>query len=205
MEFRKRAWRCCPLVLTLFCLIASGQMAETRTATVHLKLVDFRGEDLGNGTVQVFRDAHDESKKNLASQFSANTAQNVVFGTYLIRVYKKSFSASERTILVNQPNVWAVIQLYVGEENGPLTYTVAGKVVGSSSTGDPVWIRATGLYSSIIADTQMSKDGTFQFELPGGAYVVTTRSGTHVMDTRTIALPSQHQTGVIVPLEIKLP
>ena len=203
MEFRKRAWRCCPLVLTLFCLLASGQMAETRTATVHLKLVNFRGDDLGGGTVEVFQDVY--GSKNLASRFTANQAKNVLFGTYRIRVYKKSFSASERTILVNQPNVWAVIQLYVGEENGPLTYTVAGKVVSSSSTGDPVWIRATGLYSSIIADTQMSRDGTFQFELPGGVYVVTTRSGTNVRDTRTIAVPSEHQTGVVVPLEIKLP
>lgn len=204
MEFRRRPWGWCPLVLTLFCLIASGQMAETRTATVHLKLVDFRGEDLGDGTVQVFRDAYDQSKKNLASRFSANTAQNVLFGTYRIRVYKKSFSASERTILVNQPNVWAVIQLYVGEENGPLTYTIAGKVVGSTSTG-PVWIRATSLYSSIIADTQMSKDGTFQLVLPYGDYVVTTRSDAYVMDTRTVTVPPEHQTGLTVPLEIKLP
>src|ERR1700739_58115 len=109
MEFRKRAWRCCPLVLTLFCLLASGQMAETRTATVHLKLVNFRGDDLGGGTVEVFQDVY--GSKNLASRFTANQAKNVLFGTYRIRVYKKSFSASERTILVNQPNVWAVIQL----------------------------------------------------------------------------------------------
>lgn len=203
MEFRKRAWRCCPLVLTLLCLLASGQMAETRTATVHLKLVNFRGDDLGDGTVEVFKDVY--GSKNLASRFTANQAKNVLFGTYRIRVYKKLFSASERTILVNQPDVWAVIQLHVGEENGPLLYTIAGKVLGSSSTGDPVWIRATGLYSSVIADTQMREDGTFQLVLPGGVYVVTTRSGTHVMDTRTVAIPPEHQVGVIVPLEIKLP
>jgi hypothetical protein len=201
MEFRKRAWRCCPLVLSLFCLVASGQMAETRTATVHLKLVDFRGEDLGDGTVEVFKDVY--GSKNLASRFTANQAKSVLFGTYRIRVYKKLFSTSERTILVNQPNVWAVIQLYVGEENGPLIYSIAGKVVGNSSSS-PIWIRATGLYSSIIADTRMNEDGTFQLKLPSGVYVVTTRSGTHVIDTRTIAVPSQQQTGVIVPLEIKL-
>jgi hypothetical protein len=203
MEFRKRAWRCCPLLLSLFCLIASGQMAETRTATVHLKLVDFRGDDLGNGRVEVFKDVY--GSKNLASRFTANQAKNVLFGTYRIRVYKKLFSASERTILVNQPDVWAVIQLNFSEENGALLYTIAGKVVGSSSTGGPVWIRIAGLYSSIIADTQMSKDGTFQFELPGGVYVVTTRSGTRGVDTRTFAVPNpQQQIGTMVPLEIKL-
>ena len=95
-------------------------------------------------------------RKNLASKFIDNQATNVLFGTYRIRVYKKFFSASERTILVNQPDVWAVIQLNVGEENGPLLYTVAGKVVGVPSTAEPVWIRVAGLYSSIIADTQLS-------------------------------------------------
>jgi hypothetical protein len=203
MEFRKRAWHYCPLVLILFYLIASGQMAETRTATVHLKFVDFRGDDLGDGTVEVFKDVY--GSKNLASRFIGNQAKNVLFGTYRIRVYKKLFSPSERTILVNQPDVWAVIQLNVSEENGPLLYTISGKVVGGSSTGDPVWIRVAGLYSSIIADTQMSKDGTFQFALPGGVYVVTTRSGTRVVDTRTFAVPHpQQQIGTIVPLEIKL-
>jgi hypothetical protein len=202
MEFSKRAWRCCyMLALSLFCLIASGQMPETRTATVHLKLVDFRGEDLGDGTVQVFKEEY--GSKNLASRFSTNTARNVLFGTYHLRIHKVGFFPSERTILVNQPNVWAVIQLYVSEENRPLTYTVAGKVVGSASNS-PVWIRATGLYSSIIADTQMSEDGTFQLNLPYGVYVVTTRSGTHVMDTRTVAVAPEHQTGLIVPLEMKL-
>jgi len=205
MKFRKLAWRCCYLLaLSLFCLIAIGQMPETRTATVHLKLVDFRGEDLGDGTVEIFRDAFGESKKNLASRFTANTAQNVLFGTYRIRVYKKQFSFAERTILVNQPNVWAVMQLYVGEENGPLKYTIAGKVVGSAPNS-PVWIRATGLYSSIIADTQMRKDGTFQLVLPYGVYVITTRSGTHAMDTRTVTVPTEDHTGLTVPLEIKLP
>jgi hypothetical protein len=180
-------------------------MAETRTATVHLKLVNFRGDDLGDGTVSLFKHEYDDSKKNLASKFTANKAQNVLFGTYHIRVYKKLFSPSERTILVNQPDVWAVIQLNVSEENGPLLYTIAGKVVGNSSSGDPLWVRVAGLYSSIIADTQMSKDGTFQFELPGGVYVVTTRSGTRVVDTRTFAVPNpQEQIGTIVPLEIKL-
>ena len=202
MEFGKCAWRyCCLLALSLFFLIASSQMPETRTATVHIKLVDFRGDDLGDGTVEVFKDVY--GSKNLASRFTANQAKNVLFGTYRIRVYKKLFSASERTILVNQPDVWAVIQLYVSEENGPLTYTVAGKVVGSSSN-TPVWIRATGLYSSIIADTRTKEDGTFQFELPGGVYVVTTWSGTHVLDTRTFTLPAQQQNGVIVPIEIKV-
>jgi hypothetical protein len=180
-------------------------MAETRTATVHLKLVDFRGGDLGDGTVQVFKDQYDESKKNLASRFRANQAENVLFGTYRIRVHKKLFSSSERIILVNQTDVWAVIQLFVGEENGPLTYTVAGKVVGVPSSGSLVWIRAAGVYSSIIADTQMSKDGTFQLELPIGTYVFTTRLGTRVVDTRTVALPNpQQQRPGIVPLEIKL-
>jgi hypothetical protein len=100
---------------------------------------------------------------------------------------------------------WVVIQLNVGEGNGSLLYTIAGKVVGSSTTGGQVWIRVAGLYSSIIADTQMSKDGTFQFELPGGVYVVATRSGTRVIDTRTFAGPNpQLQISTIVPLEIKL-
>ncbi len=203
MQSANRASLYCLSLFIFFGLIASGQMAETRTATVHLKLVNFRGDDLGDGTVDVFKDVY--GSKNLASKFTANQAKNVLFGTYRIRVYKKMFSASERTLLVNQPDVWAVIQLNVSEENGPLLYTIAGKVVGSSSAGDPVWVRVAGLYSSIIADTQMGKDGTFQFELPSGVYVVTTRSGTRVIDTRTFAVPNlQKQIGTIVPLEIKL-
>src|SRR5438270_2000771 len=125
MEFRMRVWHCC-LFIFVFCLIASSQMAETRTATVHLKFVDFRGDDLSDGTVEVFKDVY--GSKNLASRFIGNQAKNVLFGTYHIRVYKKLFSPSERTILVNQPDVWAVIQLNVSEENGPLLYTISGKV-----------------------------------------------------------------------------
>ena len=58
MQFRNRARSCCFLVLILFCLMASGQLPETRTATVRLKVVDFRGDDLGNGTVEVFKDVY---------------------------------------------------------------------------------------------------------------------------------------------------
>jgi hypothetical protein len=149
--------------LILACLVvilpANGGQSP-RVATVHVILVNFYGIDVGTGSVSHFIEDN-EGSKDLASTFENNTAFNVPFGKYHLRVFKENYYSTDRTVQVNQNELWVVVQLRVGEEDGPFLYTVSGRVEGLSSSRGAIWIRAQGLYSEIIADTRATKRGSF--------------------------------------------
>src|SRR5580698_3620417 len=181
------------LASSLAFLNASGRQPAERLATVHVILVSWQGKDLGVGTVLHFIEPN-EGAKDLATAFRNNAASNVPFGEYKLRISKKYFDSIERTIPVYQNEVWAVVQLRVGEENGPLHYTLSGRVEGLGTVKGPVWIRAQGLYSEIIADTQMTTTGNFQIAgIPAGIYLVSTREENHVLDMRSVSVPPPEQ------------
>jgi hypothetical protein len=184
----------------LMCPLTSGEQPR-RTATVHLRFVDYRGNDPGIGVVTQF---DDESSKKFAYRFGDNVARNIPFGTYHLQAHKLLFAHTDRTIPAYQRNVWAVIQLNVDEENGPLRYRLEGTVTGLPSETDHFWVRAHCLYSGVIADTQ-TKSGRFEIAgLPAGAYILTTRQGSRVLNTRNVLVPQQEQkSGVVVPVVIK--
>ena len=197
-----RYFRWSALLVLLNCALTVGQPLRP-AATVHLKFVSFRGDDLGIGIVTLF---DDESSKRFAYRFGDNEARNIPYGTYHLQAHKLYFSQIDRTILVYQKDVWAVVQLNVDEENGSLHYRLQGRVTGWPSDEKHLWIRAQGLYSGMIADTQTTIDGQFEIAgLPSGTYILTTYHDTRTLDTRSILIPPKEQTnGVVVPVEIKL-
>jgi hypothetical protein len=191
-------------MLLQLCLLTSGQSPD-QTATVHLSFVDFRGRDLGIAIVTLF---NDESSRKFAYRFGDNTARNIPFGTYHLTADKLYYAHVDRTIPVYQKDVLAVIQLNIDEEGGPLRYRLQGEVSGWPSEKGRLWIRAQGLYSGVIADTQTESDGKFEIAgLPYGTYIVSTRQDARVLDIRSVLIPSEgkEQTGgVIVPILIEL-
>lgn len=195
----------CFLGLLIASLTCASQQAGKRSAMVHIILVSLRGDDLGTGTVASFKEENDGSR-DLAPRFNNNTASNVPFGTYHLRAFKKGFSSSYRTVSVHQSEVWVVVQLNVGVENGPLPYTVSGTVEWLRPPMDNLWVRAQGLYSEVIADTRVEENGNFQLAgLPAGIYILSTRQGNRVLDIRSVAVPPPEQKeGTVVPVLIKV-
>src|SRR5207248_1467865 len=129
----------------LSCPSAFSQQ-HNEAATVHLKFVDSRGQDLGAGRVTLFQSA---DSVNFAARFQNNVAADIPFGLYRLKAYQQNFYTVEQTIRIYQREVWAVIQLTVGQEGGPLLYHLIGTISGFPSSSPPFWIRAQGLYSNV--------------------------------------------------------
>jgi hypothetical protein len=115
----------------LLLLILSPSVHAQKTlpaATVHLKFVDIRGEELKEVTITSFR-TNAEGSKNWASTFHDHSAANIPFGTYYLRAFKTGFYSTDRIVPVYLNDVWAVVQLNVGEENGPARYVLKGTIL----------------------------------------------------------------------------
>jgi len=192
------------LYVSVFVLSCSPAFSQqpSETATVHLKFVDSRGEDLGVGTVTLFQDGN---AANFAGRFKNNVAADVPFGSYHLKAFQQNFYTAERITRVYQREVWAVIQLTIGQEGGPLLYHLAGTLTSSASSPGHFWIRAQGLYSDVIVDGQADKDGKFEIAgLPAGTYILSTRDGENrILNIRSIIVPPEGQKGIVIPLEIR--
>jgi hypothetical protein len=176
------------LSLLIASLICESQ-PNTRLATVHIVLVDSRGDDLGIGTISSFQE-QTEGSPEFRSRFTGNAASDIPFGTYHLRAFANHYSSVDRTVLVRQKDVWIVAQLNVSEENGPTRYTIAGSIQAVPPVTHDLWARAQGLYSDVIADTRVERTGKFQIAgLPSGIYILSTRQGNRILDIRSMTLP----------------
>jgi hypothetical protein len=194
------------VALFLTCVLSEKSVGQSDwpTATVHLKVVDCNGEDLGPAKVVRFEN---EESKDFAKKFVDNAAKEIPFGVYRLSAIKHLFAYADYTVNVDQKDVWVVVQLDVSIEGSPLYYKIAGTLSGAPE-GNPIWVRAQGVYSSVIADAQAGKDGKFDLAgLPAGTYILTTRQDTRILDIRSVVIPAkgrEHAPGVIIPVLIKL-
>jgi len=186
-------------------LTINAQQVSSRMATVHIILLNSQGDDVGIGTVASFQEEN-EGSKDLRSRFKDNNASSIPFGTYHLRVFTKGYSSAYRTVSVHQREVWVVVQLNVGQEDGPLFFTISGTIQGLSPSNKQLWIRAQGLYSSVIADTRVDRSGNFELAgLPAGIYILSTRRDNSVLDIRSVVVPPPEQKqGTTVQVRIKI-
>ena len=195
----------CVMMLTFLarCPYLAGQDRKYE-ATVHLKIVAVDGSDLGRAKVAMFKKKFVQlsSDREMASRFKNNSIDQVPFGTYRLKVYATGFYETEREVQVFAPEVWVVVQLQVGEEVGTLglpTFTLPGKVICSGEGSEPLWLRMTGVYSSVVIDAKIPESGEFQVVgIPQGEYVLIARQGTRIAHTLTFRVPTS--TPVIIDL-----
>lgn len=193
----------CSIIFLMAVLVCNSQV-NPQQATVHIILVNADGRDLGVGTVESFQE-ETEGSQDLRTRFKGNSAANIPFGIYQLKVFTKGFSTATRKILVRQSEIWVVAQLNFSEENGPLRYIISGSIQGVPSTNN-LWIRAQGLYSDLIADTRVNDTGNFELAgIPQGIYILTTRRGNSVLDIRSFTVPPPEQKhGTTVRIRVKI-
>ena len=167
---------------------------QNETATVHLKFVDFRGRDLGEGTVALFvRD--EEGAKNFANAFHGRVASHVPFGLYHLRARKKGYYSADRTIPVYNSDTWAVIELDLGLEGGNPRYDITGMITDFSASEGSLWIRTQGLYSTLIADSPVTNRGEFSLAgLRPGTYILSVYQDNRVLHVMSVEVPSKVPT-----------
>lgn len=175
-------------VLLLMCSVGQGQPQK---ATVHLRIVDNVGHDLGEPKVTEFKskdDAHD-----FATRFRQGSATQLPFGIYKLRVYTHGFWSSEREVRVFQPDVWVVVSLELGMgklEGGLSTYALSGSVRNLPVAKQPAWLRLSGVYSAVVIDARTGEAGRFSMAgIPQGLYVLVTTQNGKVLDARPVRVP----------------
>lgn len=166
---------------------------RAETATVHIRLVDAAGNDIGEAKVEKFQSQ--THKRNFATNFHKNSASDIPYGVYQVRAYATGYWTAQREVRVFQPVVWVVMQLELGmgrTEGGLPTFELSGRVKRIASKDEPVWLRLTGVYSSVSIDAKAHQLGTFTIAgIPQGLYVLTTLQGKRVLDVRPIQIPVQ--------------
>jgi hypothetical protein len=175
----------------------SAQATAERAATVCVKVVDPRGEDISDPTVTQFR-SQDDPSRNFSSRFSQGVAVKIPFGTYELKVHGVGFWPAVRTVEVYSPDVWAVVELLPGEEGGPTRYTLNG--VLSNATEGQLWVRLLGMRSGMIFDGKVNSLGTFTLAgIPAATYLLIVRRGDEVLLTRVVKIAGNES------LTLKLP
>lgn len=181
------------LLLVLSCAGSAGQNAEL--ATVHLRIVDFAGHDIGPASVESFRS--ETSGRDFAGSFRGNMVSGVPFGIYHLRVSATGFWSAERNVRVFQADVWVVMQLELGmssAEGGLRTFSLSGSIRNSGSPQQRLWVRVVGVYSGVVEDAMADRSTDFTMSgLPQGSYVLMVIGGNRVLETRPVEIPTAGQ------------
>lgn len=185
------------LVAALHLAVTSLAQAPDPTATVHLKiLLPANADDLGVAKVTLFKS--ESTGQDYAKQFRDNTAPNIPFGIYQLEAYTDGFASAEREVVVYQSEVWVVMGLKIGGiDYDQRRFKLSGTVRHLPSTVQPVWVRLTGVHSTLVMDAKLDVNGNFVMAgLPEDKCVVIVWSGTRILDTRPLDIP-KHQPLVI--------
>lgn len=185
------------LVVFLLLLLCSSGQGQPQKATVHIRIVDSSGQDLGEPKLTLFRSKSD--RQDFASRFRQGSATGLPFGIYKVRVHTQGFWSTEREVRVFQPDVWAVLSLDLGIEGGPLKYNLSGSIRNLPSVEEPAWLRLSGVYSAVVIDGKASATGDFSMAgTPQGLYVLIVTQDRKVLDVRIVQVPAAG------PVDIKL-
>jgi hypothetical protein len=190
-----------------------------RSATVHLGFVDRSGRPDPRALAKVDRFAYEGydagDSFDLASRFRENTASNVPYGIYRLRVLPTWLLIPERKVDVWQPDVWVTIG--VGNESfgdragsGP-TWSIPGTVNNIDAGQEPLYVRALSVYADFVMDDKVNvsgSSGTFSLAAsdPGGTFLLVTTGRSGVLDIRQIEIPSK--TPIVIDLnknQVNLP
>jgi hypothetical protein len=184
----------------VFLLLLSLVQGQPQKATVHIRIVDSSGQDLGEPKVALFRS--ESNQQDFASRFRQGAATGLPFGVYKARVYTQGFWSSEREVRVFQSDTWVVLSLELGMgelEGGLLKFSLSGSIRNLPPIKEPVWLRLSGVYSAVVIDGKASATGDFSMSgIPQGLYVLIVTQDRKVLDVRTVQVPAA------APVDIKL-
>lgn len=184
-------------VLLLVCTPGQGQPQK---ASVHIRIVDSSGQDLGDPKITLFRAQTDG--QDYASHFHQGSATGLPFGLYKLRAYTLGFWSAEREVRVFQPNVWVLMSLELGMgklEGGLSTYSLSGSIRNLPAVKEAAWVRLLGVYSTVVIDAKAGEAGDFTMAgIPQGLYVLVTTQGGKVLDIRAVQIPASG------PLDVEL-
>ena len=191
------------LALVLLTGLNVGQWKQEK-ATVHIVVVDGFGRDLGVAEVESFKYAE---RQDFSRHFQRNTAKDIPYGDYQVRVRITGFYSGQITAQVFQPVVWVVVGLMAGGERGEYpgpTVQMTGTVRNIDPGEKPVYIRLAAVYSNFMMDTRVSLDQSGAFTLagviPDGEYILLTIGRTRVLDVRQLKVASPAKEPIIIDL-----
>jgi hypothetical protein len=191
------------LALVLLTSLNAGQWKQEK-ATVHIVVVDGFGRNLGVAEVDSFKYTEDFSKR-----FQRNTAKDIPYGDYKVRVHITGFESGEVTAQVFQPEVWVVVGLMAGGQRGEYpgpTLQMTGTVKNIDPSEQPVYIRLSAVYSNFMMDTRVNvrgQSGTFTLAgvIPNGEYILLTIGRTRVLDVRQLKVAFPAKGPIMIDLE----
>jgi hypothetical protein len=179
------------IVVVALATLLNSQAPPAQTATVHVRLVTPRGEQMvGETDVRAFKSY--DNGQDLASTFRNGVAAAVPFGTYRLQAYTTGFWSTEIDVSVTTSDVWVVTSLEPGTEGGPLRYQLRGRVANRPGSDEPMWVRLSGVYARLSVDTRVTATGDFLLvELPSGPYTMVVTRGTEILDVRIVQIPTR--------------
>jgi len=194
-------------------LAASAQVSTTASTDIFVYAVyGLTGDPFPGVTVELL----DTRGKSIARGRSTAeqpvvTLKGIMRGSYSLRLQHAEMRTITRPIELFRSEHWFT-QSLIGEppesaftspeERRVDTHlaTLSGRVFGTPTSGNqPMWARVVGIHSTVAADSRIRNDGSFDFRIQPGWYVLLIMHGTQVCDMRQVH-PFQLKEG----LEIKL-
>jgi hypothetical protein len=194
------------LALVLITGLNAGQRRQDK-ATVHIVVVDGFGRDIGEAEVDSFKNM--DSGQDFSRHFRENTAKDIPYSEYRVRVHKTAYSPGEVTAQVFQPVVWVVVGLMGGSERGEYPgprLQLTGTVKNIDPGEQPIYIRLVAVYSNFMMDTRVNvrdRSGAFTLAgvIPDGEYILLTIGRTRVLDVRQLKVALPAKEPIMIDLE----
>ena len=188
------------MIPVLLCCCAVRAQAGRKTATVHLRIVNFNdaADDLGTANVETFEGEYgDIPSGNLAGRFHGNVAHGVPYDFYRLCARTTGFWTGCTEVPVYQPEVWVVLGLRFGSAGLAGLSDLTGTVENARDGKIPVWVRLLGVYSGMAVDTKVDSSGHFRMSgIPPGEWILVTMQKGRILDTRAITI-SFPETGPV--------
>ena len=162
-----------------------------------------RGEPARVWWVDSFRD---EKGREMKGVFRGDTAREIPYGTYRMRVLSVAFLPYESSIAIRQKVTTHLIGLtFAGIENSPPSFDIRGRFAAPPAPG--AWCKLSGIYTGNAYFDTIKPGGRFLFPfVPVASYVLLCQHNSDVLTLRRVEMCHGEIEEIVVPApEAKLP
>ena len=183
---------------------AQGAGMVIPQATVHVQVFGCFGDEIPVKDLALFRFSSHDNNRDFVRHGRDLVITDVPFGYYDLLVADRSGGMAERSVTVNDKNVWVRIGLHFpfGDRLGPPGVLVIRGEIGAAKGHSDWWARVEGVFLNENRESPVSATGEFYVGgLDMGTYLVEVFEGSKLRHVETVEIdPNQAETHLTISI-----
>jgi hypothetical protein len=173
------------LAVALLCSGECIQVGPRGYGRVEFSAFSSIGESIPNASFDLLEAG---TQKSLRAQLHGGVAENLPYGTYLLRIQAQGFRSAQRQFLLDQPVVSVRVPLSVSVECGG--FAEIGGTISAVEREHDLWVKVVPFFGTNGGETRVGvigKSGVFLIAgLDDGMYYLLVIDGKAIIHTETV-------------------